>query len=92
MDDFRTGAGGNIMKRMKNETGFSSGSHLSSGLLPRIPENEAKVMEMKSELNDGGFGSTSWDDSDILSDSFLKEFGESDQNKISSLNSSEYQV
>ncbi|KAI3823224.1 hypothetical protein L1987_04657 [Smallanthus sonchifolius] len=91
MDDFRAG-GGNIQdslltstKRMKNETGFSS------GLLPRIPENEAKVMEMKGELNDGGFGSNSWDDSDILTESFLKEFGESDQNKLSSLSSSENQ-
>ncbi|KAI3716525.1 hypothetical protein L1987_67460 [Smallanthus sonchifolius] len=91
MDDFRAG-GGNIQdslltstKRMKNETGFSS------GLLPRIPENEAKVMEIKDELNDGSFGSNSWDDSDILTDSFLKEFGESDQNKLSSLNSTENQ-
>ncbi|KAM0002187.1 putative transcription factor bHLH family [Helianthus debilis subsp. tardiflorus] len=87
MDDFRTGASGNIMK---SETDFSSGSHLSSGLLPGIPENEAKVMEMKGDVNDGGFGSTSWDDSNILSDSFLKEFGESDQNKLSSINSSQY--
>lgn len=86
MNDFTS------LKRSKNETGFSSGSHLSSGLLPRIPENEAKVMEMKGEVNDGGFGSSSWDDSDILSDSFLKEFGESDQNKMSSSNSFKNQV
>ncbi|XP_076948113.1 transcription factor bHLH130-like isoform X1 [Bidens hawaiensis] len=84
MDDFGPRAG-NITKRLKNDAGFSS------GLLPRIPENEAKVMEMKGELNDGGFGSSSWDDSDILSDSFLKEFGESDHSKLSSLNSSENQ-
>ncbi|KAI7745441.1 hypothetical protein M8C21_015932 [Ambrosia artemisiifolia] len=100
MDDFR-GSRGNVpssmmtsAKRMKNEMGFSSGSqlsNLSSGMLPRIPENESKVMEVKSVRNDGGFGSNSWDDSDILSDSFLKEFGESDQNKLSSLNSSENQ-
>ncbi|KAK9072580.1 hypothetical protein SSX86_009015 [Deinandra increscens subsp. villosa] len=94
MDDFKA-CGGNISnslltstKRLKNETGFSSGSHLPSGLLPRIPENEAKIMEMKGEVNDGGFVSNSWDDSDILSDSFLQEFGDSDQNKLSSLNSS----
>lgn len=79
-------------KRMKNELGFSSGSQLSSGLLPRIPENDTKVAEMKSNRNDGGFGSNSWDDSDIFSDSFLKEFGESDPNKLSSLNSSNNQV
>ncbi|KAI3822886.1 hypothetical protein L1987_10486 [Smallanthus sonchifolius] len=97
MDDFRGGRGkvSNSMltsaKRLKNEVGFSSGSQLSSGMLPRIPENEAKVMELKSTRNDGGFGSSSWDDSDILSDSFLKEFGESDQNKLSSLNSSDNQ-
>lgn len=95
MDDFRAGRSNvpnsllTSTKRLKNEMGFSSGSHTSSGILPRIPENEAKVMEMKNSRNDGGF--VSWDDSDILSDSFLKEFGESDQNKLSSLNSSENQ-
>ncbi|KAI3688216.1 hypothetical protein L1987_81926 [Smallanthus sonchifolius] len=97
MDDFRGGKGNvpnsvlTSAKRLKNEVGFSSGSQLSSGMLPRIPENEAKVMEMKSTCNDGGFGSSSWDDSEILSDSFLKEFEESDQNKLSSLNSSDNQ-
>ncbi|KAJ0714161.1 putative transcription factor bHLH family [Helianthus annuus] len=97
MDDFRASRGNvpssmmTSAKRMKNEMGYSSGSQLSSGMLPRIPENESKVMEMKSVRNDGGFGSNSWDDSDILSDSFLKEFGEVDQNQLSSLNSSENQ-
>ncbi|KAL8227240.1 hypothetical protein R6Q57_017072 [Mikania cordata] len=98
MDDFRAG-GRDISnslitssKRSKNETSFSSGSHVSSGLLPCIPENHAKIMKMKGKLNDEGFGSNSWDDSEIFSDSFLKEFGESDQNKLSSLNSSENQV
>ncbi|KAM0045157.1 putative transcription factor bHLH family [Helianthus debilis subsp. tardiflorus] len=97
MDDFRASRGNvpssmmTSAKRMKNEMGYSSGSQLSSGMLPRIPENESKVMDMKSVRDDGGFGSNSWDDSDILSDSFLKEFGEVDQNKMSSLNSSDNQ-
>lgn len=98
MDDFRVGRG-NVQnsilastKRLKNEVGFSSGSLSSSGILPRIPENESKVIEMKSGRNDGGFGSHSWDDSDILTDSFLKELGESGQNKLSSINSSDNQV
>ncbi|KAF5773507.1 putative transcription factor bHLH family [Helianthus annuus] len=97
MDDFRASRGNvpssmmTSAKRMKNEMGYSSGSQLSSGMLPRIPENESKVMEMKSVRNDGGFGSNSWDESDILSDSFLKEFGEVDQNSLSSLNSSDNQ-
>ncbi|XP_071726464.1 transcription factor bHLH130-like isoform X2 [Rutidosis leptorrhynchoides] len=87
IDDFRIAKGNaqntllGSTKRLKNEMGFSSGSLSSSGVLPRIPENEIKVMEMKS-------GSHSWDDSDILiTDSFLNDFGESDQNKLSSLNS-----
>ncbi|KAK9079064.1 hypothetical protein SSX86_000734 [Deinandra increscens subsp. villosa] len=94
MDDFRASRGNvpssmmTTSKRLKNEIGFTSGSQSSSGILPRIPENEAKVMEMKSSLNDGGFGSNGWDDSDILCESFLNEFGDSDQNKISNLNSS----
>ncbi|XP_076929939.1 transcription factor bHLH130-like [Bidens hawaiensis] len=79
-------------KRMKNEMGFSSGSQLSYGMLPRIPENESKVMEMKSTRNDGRFGSGSWDDSDMLSDSFLKEFGEIDQSNVPSINSSNNQL
>ncbi|XP_076891997.1 transcription factor bHLH130-like isoform X2 [Bidens hawaiensis] len=78
-------------KRMKNEMGFSSGSQLSSGMLPRIPENESK-MEMKSTRNDGGFGSSSWDDSDMLSDSFLKDFGEIDQSSVPSMNASNNQL
>nr|XP_043613312.1 transcription factor bHLH130-like isoform X2 [Erigeron canadensis] len=92
MDDYRATGRGNVSnpllsstKRMKKEMGFSSGSLSSSGTLPRI--NEGKVMEMKSTRDDGGFGSHSWDDSDILSDSFLKELGvvEGGQNKLSSL-------
>ncbi|XP_071698028.1 transcription factor bHLH130-like [Rutidosis leptorrhynchoides] len=97
IDDYRTGRGNaqNTLlasnKRLKNETGFSTGSLSSSGVLPCIPENESKVMETKSASNDGGFGSNTWDDSDILTDSFLNEFAESDQNKLSSLNSSDDQ-
>ncbi|KAL8217222.1 hypothetical protein R6Q57_024059 [Mikania cordata] len=97
MDDFRAGSGNvpNSMtassKRLKNEIVFSSGKQLTSGILPRIPENEAKVMELKNTHNDGGFDSNSWDDSDLFTDSFLKEFGESDQSKLSSLNSSDNQ-
>ncbi|PWA72082.1 hypothetical protein CTI12_AA274450 [Artemisia annua] len=97
LDDFKVGGRGigNSMlsstKRMKNEMGFTSSSLTSSGILPRIPENESKVMDIKSGRDDGGFGSQSWDDSDILSDSFLKDFGEIDQSKISSLKPSENQ-
>ncbi|KAI3791361.1 hypothetical protein L2E82_05128 [Cichorium intybus] len=99
MDDFRTGRNSvqNSLlttKRLKNEMGFSS-SHSPSGLLPRIPENEGKIMEMKSHLKDEnyvtGYQSGSWDDSDILTESFLKELEESDQNKLPSLNSSQNQ-
>ena len=98
LDDFKVGGRGigNSMlsstKRMKNEMGFTSSSLTSSGILPRIPENESKVMDLKSGRDDGGFGSHSWDDSDILSDSFLKDFGEIEQNKLSSLKPSENQV
>nr|GEU52263.1 transcription factor bHLH130-like isoform X1 [Tanacetum cinerariifolium] len=98
LDDFKVGGRGigNSMlsstKRMKNEMGFSSSSLTSSGILPRIPENESKVMDLKSGRDDGGFGSHSWDDSDILSDSFLKDFGEIDQSKLSSSNPSENQA
>ncbi|GJX35710.1 transcription factor bHLH130-like protein isoform X1 [Tanacetum coccineum] len=97
LDDFKVGGRGigNSMlsstKRMKNEMGFTSSSLTSSGILPRIPENESKVMDLKSGRDDGGFGSHSWDDSDILSDNFLKDFGEIDQNKLSSSNPSENQ-
>ena len=49
-------------------------------------------MDVKSGRDDGGFGSHSWDDSDILSDSFLKDFVEIEQNKLSSLKPSENQV
>ncbi|KAJ9555326.1 hypothetical protein OSB04_009940 [Centaurea solstitialis] len=104
MDDFGAGRGSvpdsllSSTKRLKSEMGFSTSSHSSSGILPRIPENDSKVMGVKSSRNDGGgFGEThsqfqsgSWDDSDILSDSFLKELGESDH-KLSSLNSSRNQ-
>lgn len=96
IDDYKGGSGNvsnsllTSTKRMKNEMGFSSGSLASSGVLPRI--NEGKIMDMKSGGNDEGFGSHSWDDSEILADSFLKDFGESDQNKLSNLNSSENQV
>ncbi|XP_023729761.1 transcription factor bHLH130 isoform X1 [Lactuca sativa] len=101
MDDFRSSRS-NVQnslltstKRLKNEMGFSGNSHTSSGILPRIPENEGKIMEMKNHLKDEdyvtGYQSGSWDDSDILSDSFLKELEESDHNKLSSLNSSQNQ-
>ncbi|CAI9290141.1 unnamed protein product [Lactuca saligna] len=101
MDDFRSSRS-NVQnslltstKRLKNEMGFSGNSHTSSGILPRIPENEGKIMEMKNRLKDEdyvtGYQNGSWDDSDILSDSFLKELEESDHNKLSSLNSSQNQ-
>ncbi|XP_024986281.1 transcription factor bHLH130-like isoform X1 [Cynara cardunculus var. scolymus] len=110
MDDFGAGRASvpdsllSSTKRLKSELGFSSGSHSSSGILPRIPENDSKIMGVKSSRNDGGFGEThsqdegyvarfqsgSWDDSDILSDSFLKELGENDH-KLSNLNSSRNQ-
>ncbi|CAH1424885.1 unnamed protein product [Lactuca virosa] len=101
MDDFRSSRS-NVQnslltstKRLKNEMGFSGNSHSSSGILSRIPENEGKIMEMKSNLKDEdyvtGYQGGSWDDSDILSDSFLKELEESDHNKLSSLNSSQNQ-
>ncbi|XP_024982324.1 transcription factor bHLH130-like isoform X2 [Cynara cardunculus var. scolymus] len=88
-------------KRLKSRMTFSSGAHSSSRLLSRIPENEDKAMGMSAH-NNGSFGDThpktagyvttfpggSWDEPTMLTDGFLKELGENDQNSLSSLSSS----
>ncbi|KAJ9540462.1 hypothetical protein OSB04_026968 [Centaurea solstitialis] len=83
-------------KRLKNRMVFSSSAPSSSRILSRIPENEDK-----SARNNGSFGEPrrkaagfvtafhggSWDEPAMLSDGFLKEVGENDQNSFSRLNS-----
>nr|XP_043632093.1 transcription factor bHLH130-like isoform X2 [Erigeron canadensis] len=74
MDKFSTS------NRSKSRMGYESGSHSSSRVvLSRIPENEGKNV---AHNNNGGYPSfpvASWDESTMLTERFLKEFGKSDR-------------
>ncbi|KAK3020453.1 hypothetical protein RJ639_047577 [Escallonia herrerae] len=90
--------------RLKRQLDYSPGQPSSSGLLATISEMGGKNMRMSSPDNEiyeeghtkegsyaTGFPSSSWDDSAILSDNFLKELEDSDRRTLSNLNSSENQ-
>lgn len=76
--------------RLKNQIDFPPGPPSSSGITPHASEIGGKSMGMgspesgsfgESRRNDGGymtggFPSSSWDDSTLLSDNFLKGFAE----------------
>lgn len=84
----------------------SPGPPSTSGMMLHGSKIRGKNMEIgstetrsfgHSRSNDGGnmtggFPSTSWDDSALLSDNFLKDFAEDDRKTISNLNTSQNQV
>lgn len=92
--------------RLKNQMDRPPGAPSISGMMPHGSEIGGKSMGMgntetrsfgQSRRSDGGnmtggYASTSWDDSALLSDNFLKDFAEDDRKTFSNLNSSQNQV
>ena len=92
--------------RFKNQIDHPPGVPSTSGVMPHGSEIGGRTMGMgstetrsfgQSRRNDGGnitggFPSTSWDDSALLSDSYLKDFAEDDKKTFTNLNSSQNQV
>lgn len=92
--------------RLKNQIDHPPGVPSMSGMMPHGSEIGGKSMGMgntesrsfgQSRRSDGGnmtggFPSTSWDDSALLSDNFLKDFAEDDRKTFSNFNSSQNQV
>lgn len=74
--------------RLKGQLDFSSGLPSSSGVMIPISEIENKNTEMTGT----GFPFSSWDDSDILSDDFLKGLEDDERKTFSGMNASETQV
>ncbi|KAK1390835.1 Transcription factor bHLH122 [Heracleum sosnowskyi] len=90
--------------RLKNQMDHPPGVPSISGMMPHGSEIGGKSMGMGNNetisfglrRSDGGnmtsgFPSTSWDDSALLSDNFLKDFAEDDRKTFSNLNSSQNQ-
>ncbi|KAL1807866.1 hypothetical protein DCAR_0727249 [Daucus carota subsp. sativus] len=91
--------------RFKNQIDHPQGVPSTSGMMPHGSEIGGRTMGMgstetrsfgQSRRNDGGnmtggFPSTSWDDSALLSDSYLKDFAEDDKKTFTNLNSSQNQ-
>lgn len=74
--------------RLKRQFDFPSGMPSSSGMMTPISEIENKNMEMSGT----SFPFSSWDDSDIFSDCFLKELEDDGSQTFSGLNASENQI
>lgn len=106
MENFGTGSVANAeasfssASRLKNQMDFPPGPPSSSGIMPCASEivgSPESGSLGESHRNDGsyttgGFPSTSWDDSALLPDNFLKGLAENDVKAFCNLNSLENQV